>query len=117
MVVEGHEVRGGGVGAGGQGGIDAAGVLGDPGFGFGKTLQHNMRVLAELARFTDLGAGGLVGLSRKSFLGTITGRDINHREVASAAAALVAAQHGAAIVRVHDVAETRDALAILRAVS
>lgn len=98
-------------------GIDATRVLVDPGFGFGKTLEHNMRLLAELERFADLGAGILVGLSRKSFLGTITGRDIAHRQVASAAAALIAAQRGAAILRVHDVAETRDALALLHAVS
>lgn len=98
-------------------GIDATRVLVDPGFGFGKTLEHNMRLLAELERFADLGAGILVGLSRKSFLGTITGRDIAHRQVASAAAALIAAQRGAAILRVHDVAETRDALAVLHAVS
>ncbi len=97
-------------------GIDSARVLVDPGFGFGKTLAHNMRLLAELQRFTDLGAGVLAGLSRKSFLGSITGRDIEHRQVASAAAALIAAQNGAAIVRVHDVAETRDALRILQAV-
>lgn len=98
-------------------GIDATRVLVDPGFGFGKTLEHNMRLLAELERFADIGAGILVGLSRKSFLGTITGRDIAHRQVASAAAALIAAQRGAAILRVHDVAETRDALALLHAVS
>lgn len=97
-------------------GIDAAQVLVDPGFGFGKSLEHNMRLLAELDRFTDLGIGILVGLSRKSFLGTITGRKLGERQVASAAAALIAAQRGASIVRVHDVAETRDALAVLHAV-
>ncbi len=99
-----------------QAGIDTTQVLVDPGFGFGKTLEHNMRLLAELDRFTNLGAGILVGLSRKSFLGTITGRKMGERQVASAAAALLAVQRGASIVRVHDVAETRDALAVLRAV-
>ena len=65
-------------------GMDSGAVLVDPGFGFGKTLQHNMRLLADLDRFADLGAGILVGLSRKSFLGTITGRDVDHRPTASA---------------------------------
>lgn len=97
-------------------GIDAARVLLDPGFGFGKTLNHNMRLLAELPRFGDLGAGILVGLSRKSFLGRITDRPLDQRQVASATAALIAVQRGAAIVRVHDVAATRDALAVLAAV-
>lgn len=99
-----------------QAGIDTAQVLVDPGFGFGKTLEHNMRLLAELDRFTNLGAGILVGLSRKSFLGTITGRKMGERQVASATAALIAVQRGASVVRAHDVAETRDALAVLRAV-
>ena len=97
-------------------GMDSGTVLVDPGFGFGKTLQHNMRLLADLDRFADLGAGILVGLSRKSFLGTLTGRDVDHRQTASASAALIAAQRGASIVRVHDIAETRDALAVLAAV-
>lgn len=89
----------------------------DPGFGFGKTVEHNFALLRELARF---GAGGLpvlVGLSRKSMLGAVTGQRVEARMPASIVAALIAVQRGASIVRVHDVAPTRDALAVWRAVS
>ena len=92
-------------------------VLVDPGFGFGKNLGHNMTLLAGLKRFANLGIGTMVGLSRKSCLGEITGRATNERQAASAAAALIAAQRGATIVRVHDVAATRDALAVWQAVA
>jgi len=102
--------------------LEAAGVARerivlDPGFGFGKTVEHNCTMLRELRRF---GAGGLpvlAGLSRKSMLGAITGRPVDQRMPASVAAALIAVQRGAAIVRVHDVAATRDALALWQAVS
>jgi len=97
-------------------GIPKQKIVVDPGFGFGKTLQHNLRLLAELARFNDLGVPVLAGLSRKSMLGAITGRDVDARVVASAAAALMAAQHGAMLLRVHDVAATRDALLMWEAV-
>jgi dihydropteroate synthase len=88
----------------------------DPGFGFGKTLAHNLDLLCELETFCALGVPVLAGLSRKSMLGAITGRDVNERLAASVAAALLAVQRGAAIVRVHDVRETVDALKILNAV-
>jgi dihydropteroate synthase len=88
----------------------------DPGFGFGKTQDHNLQLLRRLDRFRDLGAAVLAGLSRKSMLGKITGREAGDRVFASVAAALIAVQHGARIVRVHDVAATRDALAVLAAV-
>jgi dihydropteroate synthase len=88
----------------------------DPGFGFGKTAWHNLELLRNLHRLAELGAPVLVGLSRKSTLGTITGRPATERLAASIAAALLAVQHGARIVRVHDVAETRDALAVLASV-
>lgn len=88
----------------------------DPGFGFGKTQAHNLTLLRELDRFGGLGCAVLAGLSRKSLLGTITGRDPAQRVHASIAAALIAVQHGAHIVRVHDVAATRDALAVWAAV-
>jgi dihydropteroate synthase len=88
----------------------------DPGFGFGKTLAHNLRLLARLRDLETLGAPILVGISRKSMLGTITGRDTPLRLSASIAAALIAVQRGAQIVRVHDVAETVDALEVLEAV-
>ena len=86
----------------------------DPGFGFGKTLDHNRELLRNLRRFSETGAAVMAGLSRKGMLGRITGREHpGERVVASAAAALIAVQNGAHIVRVHDVAATRDALAVL----
>ena len=89
----------------------------DPGFGFGKNLEHNLALLRELSKFRDAGVAVLVGLSRKSMLGKITGRAAHERLPASVAAALIAVQRGADIVRVHDVAATRDALAVLAAVA
>ncbi|HET7557132.1 MAG TPA: dihydropteroate synthase [Rhodanobacteraceae bacterium] len=97
-------------------GIDKRRVLVDPGFGFGKTLEHNLALLRALDRFRDLAAGVFVGLSRKSMLGAITGRDSRCRVHASTAAALIAVQRGAMMVRVHDVAATCDALAVWQAV-
>ena len=88
----------------------------DPGFGFGKTVEHNLALLAQLRRFGDIGLPVLAGLSRKSMLGAITGRPVTARVPASIAAALLAVERGAAIVRVHDVAATRDALDVLEAV-
>jgi dihydropteroate synthase len=88
----------------------------DPGFGFGKNLDHNLALLRALAQFRGAGVAVLAGLSRKSMLGAITGRPASERLPASIAAALLAVQRGADIVRVHDVAATRDALAILGAV-
>jgi dihydropteroate synthase len=89
----------------------------DPGFGFGKTLAHNLVLLRELGRLNDLGVPILAGLSRKSMLGALTGRDVGQRLAASVAAALIAVQRGAGIVRVHDVGATVDALKILAAVN
>ena len=87
----------------------------DPGFGFGKALEHNLTMLRRLAEFRRAGLPLLAGMSRKSMLGMITGRPVDQRLASSIAAAMIAAQHGASILRVHDVAETRDALAILLA--
>ncbi len=87
----------------------------DPGFGFGKTQGHNRRLLAGLAALLPLGHPILVGLSRKSTLGELTGRPVTQRLAASLAAALVAAANGARIVRAHDVGATRDALAVWQA--
>lgn len=84
----------------------------DPGFGFGKSLEHNLTLLRELARFAALGVPLLAGLSRKGMLGTLTGRTVDQRVSASVAAALAAASRGAAILRVHDVAATVDALRV-----
>jgi len=89
----------------------------DPGFGFGKTVEHNLELLRRLREFTGMGVPVLAGWSRKSSLGRITGRPTGDRVPASIAAALIAVQNGARIVRVHDVAETRDALAVWQAVA
>ena len=97
-------------------GISGARVAIDPGFGFGKTVEHNLELLRRLPELVELGVPVLVGLSRKSTLGAITGRPATGRLAASIAAALLAVQRGATIVRVHDVAATRDALAVLAAV-
>jgi dihydropteroate synthase len=97
-------------------GIDKRKILVDPGFGFGKTLEHNLALLRALARFAELGPV-LVGLSRKGMIGTLTGHaEPQDRVAGSAAAALIAVQNGATVVRVHDVAITRDVLAVWRAV-
>ena len=93
-------------------GIPRSRLLVDPGFGFGKTLDHNLALLANLARFQKLGLPLLVGISRKSMLGAITDRAVEDRMAASVAAALIAVERGARIVRVHDVAETVDALKV-----
>lgn len=97
-------------------GIDRARLLVDPGFGFGKSLQHNLVLLRDLRALQQLGLPVLVGLSRKSMLGTLTGRGIDDRLAASVAAAVVAAERGARIIRVHDVAATVDALKLWQAV-
>ncbi len=97
-------------------GIALERVVVDPGFGFGKTLEHNLALLRRLREFAALGVPVLAGWSRKSALARITGRPAGDRLAASIAAALIAAQNGAAILRVHDVAATRDALAVLAAV-
>ncbi len=96
-------------------GIARERIVVDPGFGFGKTQAHNLALLRGLGRFKDIGGALLAGLSRKTLLGRITGREPDAREFASVAAAMLAVQNGAHIVRVHDVAATRDALAVLRA--
>ena len=98
-------------------GIGRDRIVVDPGFGFGKTSEHNLELLRSLAEFGSLGIAVLAGLSRKATLGRIIGRDRPEERVhASVAAALIAAQNGARILRVHDVAATRDALAVWTAV-
>ncbi len=90
-------------------GIERQNLVIDPGFGFGKTLQHNLSLLAHLDRFTATGLAVLVGVSRKSMLSALLDRALDERLVGSIALALEAAAHGAAILRVHDVRETFDA--------
>lgn len=97
-------------------GISRERLIIDPGFGFGKTLQHNLQLLRHLVQFERLSIPVLAGLSRKSMLGKITGNPVDHRIHESVAAALLAVQNGAKIVRVHDVKATRDAFAIYTAV-
>lgn len=96
-------------------GIARERIVLDPGFGFGKTLQHNQNLFRALPRFAHFNLPLLVGVSRKSMLGQITGRDVGERMPASIAAAMLAARAGAHVVRVHDVAATKDALAVLSA--
>jgi dihydropteroate synthase len=96
-------------------GITRERIAVDPGFGFGKTVAHNFELLRNLERIAAPGLPVLAGWSRKSTLGAITGRGAEDRLAASLAAALLAVQHGAKILRVHDVAATRDALAVLAA--
>lgn len=97
-------------------GVDRARIALDPGFGFGKSLMHNLQLFRGMQA---LGAGAwplLVGVSRKSMLGAVTGRAVSERVSASVAAAVLAAQRGATVLRVHDVAATRDALAVWAAI-
>jgi dihydropteroate synthase len=95
-------------------GIDARRIAVDPGFGFGKSIEHNFTLLSELSALKRMQLPIVVGLSRKSMLGAATGRAVHDRAAASVAAALLAAERGANVVRVHDVAATRDALSVLR---
>ncbi len=97
-------------------GIDRARIVLDPGFGFGKTVEHNLTLLRRLSEIAALGYPLLAGLSRKSTIGVLTGRNVDDRMAGSVAAALAAVARGAAIVRVHDVRETADALKVWRAV-
>jgi len=98
-------------------GIDRRKVMVDPGFGFGKNLEHNLALLRALERFANLGSGVYAGLSRKSMIGAMTGRTVPAERMAgSVAAAVIAVQRGARMVRVHDVAATVDALAVWHAV-
>ena len=95
-----------------DGGIEPRRIIVDPGICFGKTLEHNLEILARLGEFKAIGKPVVIGVSRKSFIGKITGADAGERIGGSVAAALVAAKNGASIVRVHDVRETVDALSV-----
>lgn len=92
-------------------------IVVDPGFGFGKTASHNFRLLARLRQFCAIGRPLLVGISRKSSLAIVTGRETGDLLPASIAAAVLAVLNGAQIVRVHDVAATVDAMKVVSAVS
>ena len=100
------------------GGVDRARLSIDPGFGFGKTLAHNLALIQNLQRIADIvGLPLLAGVSRKSMIGEITGQPQGRRMAGSVAAALACAVNGARLLRVHDVAETIDALAVWRALA
>ena len=96
-------------------GINKNQIIIDPGFGFGKTLEHNISLFKNIKQLRQLGYPVLVGASRKSMLGQITGKEINQRLAASLALATLATINGAAILRVHDVAETVDAVKVAKA--
>ena len=98
-----------------QNGIGRDRIAIDPGFGFGKSLEHNINMLSHFESFTTLGFPLLAGISRKSMLGKITGKETHERMAPSIAAAIMAADRGAQIIRVHDVAETVDALMLWEA--
>lgn len=99
-------------------GIEKKNIIADPGFGFGKTTRHNLQLLAQLRRFTELGVPVLAGLSRKRSIGELTGREEpRERAAGSLAAHLIAAQNGAMLLRVHDVAVTVEALKVWNAVA
>lgn len=100
-----------------QAGIDRQRLCIDPGFGFGKTVEHNLTLLRDIGKLAQaVGLPVLAGMSRKSMIGAITGKPVEQRMAGSVAAALIAVARGALIVRVHDVAETVDALKVWQAV-
>ena len=98
-------------------GIEHNRIAIDPGFGFGKSLEHNLNMLTNFHRFSELDYPVLAGISRKSMIGKITGKETNDRLAPSIAAAMMAADRGAKILRVHDVPETLDALKLWEAVN
>lgn len=98
-----------------KGGIDGHRIWLDPGFGFGKSQRHNYQMLQRLQAFHELRCPLLIGMSRKSMIGHVTGKNVNERLSGSIAAATIAAYKGARMIRVHDVAETVDAMRIVSA--
>lgn len=98
-----------------QAGMKAENIIWDPGFGFGKTLQHNYQLLQQMAVFAVQGYPVLAGLSRKSMIGVVLNKTVEQRVIGSVTGALLSAQNGATILRVHDVEETADALKIWQA--
>ena len=96
-------------------GIDEERIQLDPGIGFGKTLEHNLELLRRLDELTTLGPPIVIGTSRKTFLGRLTGRDVTERVYATVATSVIAFERGARVFRVHDVAATADALAVVAA--
>ncbi|MEX5282896.1 dihydropteroate synthase [Nitrospira tepida] len=97
-------------------GVKSEQIVLDPGFGFGKLVPHNLALLDRLPELCDLGRPLFVGLSRKSFIGQVTGRPVNEREFGTAAAVALAVERGASLLRVHDVAHMADAVKVVEAV-
>jgi dihydropteroate synthase len=100
-----------------QHGINKQRLILDPGFGFGKTLEHNYEVLAQFSQFKSLGLPVLAGISRKSMIGNLLNRGVDKRLAGSLTAAIFSVQQGAEIIRVHDVQESVDAINILKAIA
>jgi dihydropteroate synthase len=98
-------------------GIATERLLADPGIGFGKTLDHNLRLLRHLERFAGLGVPLLVGVSRKGLIGAVTGREVNERLAGSLALAAIAVEKGARVLRAHDVRQTLDAVRMAAAIA
>jgi dihydropteroate synthase len=98
-------------------GIGKKNIIVDPGFGFGKTLRHNLLLLKSLHKFKSLGVPILVGLSRKSMIGTILDKPVDQRLYGSISSAVIAAMQGADIIRVHDVSQSIDAIAMVDALN
>ena len=96
--------------------VESARIMLDPGFGFGKTVAQNYQLLNQMAELTSLNLPLLVGLSRKSMIGAVVGKEPKQRVVASVVAAVAAAKRGAAVLRVHDVVETLEGLAVSHAI-
>lgn len=99
-----------------KGGVNPKKIMIDPGIGFGKTLNHNLEILARLREFKALGKPLVIGASRKSFIGRLTGKPADQRLGGSVAAAVLAAMNGADVIRVHDVSDTVSALMVSRAI-
>jgi dihydropteroate synthase len=97
--------------------VESARIMLDPGFGFGKTVAQNYQLLNELADLKSLNLPLLIGLSRKSMIGAVTGKEPKDRLIGSVVAAMACADRGAAVLRVHDVVETVEALAVWRAIN
>ena len=97
-------------------GVERERFIVDPGLGFGKTVSHNLQIVKRLREFTSLGCPLLLGHSRKSFIGTVLGREVDDREIGTAAVSVLAAQNGVAILRVHDVATTVQVVRMTEAV-
>ncbi len=97
-------------------GIDPGKIIIDPGIGFGKTVEHNLQILKRLREFKKTGKPVMIGTSRKSFIGEVSGKDVEERVFGTASTVAVAVSNGANIVRVHDVSQMRDVVTVTDAI-